>query len=467
MKKFLITILFMLAAIGAYGQNKFKYPVNANGGLRVGGDNHDLIDSVKIVTGTITIYIGGVGYSASVDTTSLSDRINLKLNISDTSDMLDPYIREAEVSSTYSNKALSNLASVAINTHLLPATDGAVNLGSATYRWGNIFMDSAKVINWNNGDITATHSDQTLTFAGGSLVIPDITGPTNITELSVGNSASNTKVSLDSLGLVDSKIAHYIGSDTTDVYITAGGRQELNAVVIMLVDTVNGSSNNDYVYSKYQIDTMTFAGGLDADDVAAQINDTIVARLAVAVDGVRLADSVNYPNGYMSRFDGVTGLASKLSTSDTSDMLAPYFTESEIRKADSDTIPLFIFGGGGGQSGDTAVFSTSSIYGSFYNEGSDTLVITSLRVIMLGDATDTLSVDILWDVNLDDGTPTELNTDPFPVNSFTTGDEDTSFDGNNIPPGYWVWCETPGVVTGRKPRYFIAQISGFKRNRSY
>ena len=162
----------MLAAIGAYGQNKFKYPVNANGGLRVGGDNHDLIDSVKIVTGTITIYIGGVGYSASVDTTSLSDRINLKLNISDTSDMLDPYIREAEVSSTYSNKALSNLSSVAINTHLLPGTDGGVNLGSATKKFGDVHLDSTKSINWNNGDVTITHAVNKLTMAGGTLDLP-------------------------------------------------------------------------------------------------------------------------------------------------------------------------------------------------------------------------------------------------------------------------------------------------------
>jgi hypothetical protein len=128
----------------------------------------------------------------------------------------------------------------------------------------------------------------------------------------------------------------------------------------------------------------------------------------------------------------------------------------------ADTIPLMVFGGGGGQAGDTAVFSTSTIYGSFYNAGSDSLKITELRVIMLGDATDTLSVDILWDVNLNDGTPTELNADPLPVNSFTTGDTDTAFGTAKIPPGVWVWCETPGVVAGRKPTYFNAQISGYK-----
>jgi hypothetical protein len=128
----------------------------------------------------------------------------------------------------------------------------------------------------------------------------------------------------------------------------------------------------------------------------------------------------------------------------------------------ADTIPIFVFGGGGGNAGDTTAFTTSTIYGSFFNEGSDTLAVTSLRVIMLGDATDTLSVDILWDVNLNDGSPTELNSDPLPVNSFNTGDEDTSFAAYKIPPDSWVWCETPGVVAGRKPTYLNAQISGYK-----
>jgi len=124
--------------------------------------------------------------------------------------------------------------------------------------------------------------------------------------------------------------------------------------------------------------------------------------------------------------------------------------------------PIFVFGGGGGNKGDTTSFTTSTIYGAFFNEGKDTLAVTSLRVIMLGDATDTLSVDVLWDVNLNDGTPTELNSDPFPVNSLTTGDEDTSFAAYKIPPDNWVWCKTPGVVSGRKPTYFIAQINGYR-----
>jgi hypothetical protein len=128
-----------------------------------------------------------------------------------------------------------------------------------------------------------------------------------------------------------------------------------------------------------------------------------------------------------------------------------------------DTIPLFVFGGGGGNTGDTTVFTTSTIYGAFFNAGSDTLVVTELRACMTPvDGSDTLDVDILWDVNLNDASPTKLNTIPLPVNSSTTGTVDTVFDDAKIPPGVWVWCETPAVIVGRKPTLLIVQLSGYK-----
>jgi len=45
---------------------------------------------------------------------------------------------------------------------------------------------------------------------------------------------------------------------------------------------------------------------------------------------LNLADSVNYPNSYMSRFDGVSGLALKLNISDTANMLTNYLRNADI-----------------------------------------------------------------------------------------------------------------------------------------
>lgn len=49
-----------------------------------------------------------------------------------------------------------------------PATDDTTTLGTATHRWGGAFYKSGGAINWNNGDVTITHSANALTFAGAS-----------------------------------------------------------------------------------------------------------------------------------------------------------------------------------------------------------------------------------------------------------------------------------------------------------
>lgn len=183
-------------------------------------------------------------------------------------------------------------------------------------------------------------------------------------------------------------------------------------------------------------------GGLSSGDVAAQINDSIDARLAVAAPGVKV--------------------------SDTTAMLAPYFTEPEIRKVDSDTIPLFIFGTGSGATADTALFNNTRLIGSFYNSGSDTLHITELRGVMkAGTGTETIDVQIAWHATLLDGSATVLNTNAVTILSITTGTADTSFDNNDIPPGVWVWGILSGASTNNKPTYLCVTLTGYKRNRSY
>lgn len=61
---------------------------------------------------------------------------------------------------------LGNLASVAINTTLLPASDGGAALGSGTFAFSNLFLDTGSVIDWNNNDCRLTHSTNLLAFTG-------------------------------------------------------------------------------------------------------------------------------------------------------------------------------------------------------------------------------------------------------------------------------------------------------------
>jgi hypothetical protein len=142
-------------------------------------------------------------------------------------------------------------------------------------------------------------------------------------------------------------------------------------------------------------------------------------------------------------------------------------TNRNTTQMKADTSAIFAFGGGGGNAGDTTAFTTSTIYGSFFNKGTDTLYVTSLYCVMRhGIGLDTIDVQVLWDDTLGTANATKLNTAAFPVNSvggILNGVEDASFANSKIPPGNWVWCTTPtGITAGRKPTYLSATISGYR-----
>jgi hypothetical protein len=56
------------------------------------------------------------------------------------------------------------------NTNLSPVTSDGLALGTTTTMWSDLFLASGGVINFNNGDVTLTHSSNALTGAGGQLL---------------------------------------------------------------------------------------------------------------------------------------------------------------------------------------------------------------------------------------------------------------------------------------------------------
>jgi len=64
--------------------------------------------------------------------------------------------------------ALDNLSAVAINAALVLGVSDAFALGSATKQWADLFLAEGAVINWDNGDVTITQTGNVLTFAGAA-----------------------------------------------------------------------------------------------------------------------------------------------------------------------------------------------------------------------------------------------------------------------------------------------------------
>jgi hypothetical protein len=126
-----------------------------------------------------------------------------------------------------------------------------------------------------------------------------------------------------------------------------------------------------------------------------------------------------------------------------------------------DTVPLAVFGAGSGAAADTLAFSTSAVYGSFYNAGSDTLIITQMRAGVLG-TSPSITTEVYWNdsLNITAGA-TILVSGGTSVTGTIGATNVTSFTNNKIPPNVWVFVRTSAVAT--KPTYFTLTLLGYKK----
>lgn len=127
-------------------------------------------------------------------------------------------------------------------------------------------------------------------------------------------------------------------------------------------------------------------------------------------------------------------------------------------RRDIDTVPLAVFNVGSAAAGDTAAFSTSTLAGSFYLDGTDTMFITSYRVALQGtSASITPEVWFNDSLNVTAG-GTRLATGSA-ITNLTTGTSVTPTT-NKIPPANFVFVRFSAVTT--KPTYFTLTLFGYR-----
>lgn len=130
---------------------------------------------------------------------------------------------------------------------LTPSTNDGLALGTASLKWADLFLASGSVINFNNGDVTLTHSSNALFLAGGSLnfqdnicqrprmldyavtvnALGDLGGGSDAINLESGNVVSATvSTSTQTFTFTNPPASGQQGKIT--LYLTNGGSQTVN-----------------------------------------------------------------------------------------------------------------------------------------------------------------------------------------------------------------------------------------------
>lgn len=107
------------------------------------------------------------------------------------------------------NIELDNLGVTAINASLLFDTDATYDIGSSTVGINDLHLGAAGVINFDGGDVTITHTANTLTFAGGTIALGTATATGGITGNLTGDVTGNVSGNAGTVTVADA------GGDTT------------------------------------------------------------------------------------------------------------------------------------------------------------------------------------------------------------------------------------------------------------
>jgi hypothetical protein len=86
----------------------------------------------------------------------------------------------------------ADIGSVRFTTSaVFPATNDGVTLGTSANKWADLYLASGSVVDFSTGDITVTHSANTLTIAGGALELGTI-GATTTSAVRAGGAQTLT-----------------------------------------------------------------------------------------------------------------------------------------------------------------------------------------------------------------------------------------------------------------------------------
>jgi hypothetical protein len=218
--------------------------------------------------------------------------------------------------------------------------------------------------------------------------------------------------------------------------------------------------------------------------MAAPIGDQIkkITKGNFLSDYVAEVDS-SKNKGYAAYYSVMTAIAAKLAISDTANMLANYINKADtsgmlenylnlnddtedigtsfVMKADTFN---YSFQVGLGLAGDTSCFRKGYVMTSFNSMISDTINVDSVNFVARGSSPD-VDIQMYFDANFDDATPTSVFSSSLTVTSTTTGNGTTSFANAQIPPGKKVYFRLTEAT--KQPTLLMGTVFYHIVNRKY
>jgi hypothetical protein len=407
------------------GNNNTVFNSNLGTGTLSGSDNIGIGNySTGLTSGSGNI---GIGATSLIGLTTGSR--NIAIQISD------------GINNSYSSNNVSNTiiighggAESITNGDIalgLPPYLGTPNMwiGGRTNYMTEVLMNAAGVVGTNTNGVPfrIRSSRGTGSGKGGSIIFQTWNAGASGTTI---NSTANTELTIENDSVtvdagvrVNGNLRIVNGSQGTGKVLTS----DANGVATWETATGGGISDTSRIVTTDKTQSIT---GRKTFNAATFINKDSLP----ITTGRRWAVVVDTTNNRLSRQD------------------------LNIYRRDLDTIPLATFTVGSAAAGDTAAFSTSTLAGSFYLDGTDTLFVTSYRVALQG-TTPSITPEVWFNDSLNvTAGGTRLATGSAITNT-TTGTSVTATT-NKIPQGNFVFVRFSAVAT--KPTYFTLTLFGYR-----
>ena len=162
-------------------------------------------------------------------------------------------------------------------TAFAPSTSDGQALGTSSLMFADLFLASGSVVNFNNGDVTLTHSSNALTLGGGALTVDDVAIDGKV--ITMTGSTDDTFVTTVAANGATSLVTTDTAAAAANLTITADGTVGINSTGDMTLD-----SSTDIIFDADGGDFSFKDGGTEILKISNSSSDVIIKPIVDTKD---------------------------------------------------------------------------------------------------------------------------------------------------------------------------------------